>query len=269
MNQAKKEHQLELERLFSKNQLMSRMRHEFSVDPVFVEHAKKHGVPEAFALDVLVQMALHKRADVSTLVGCLRHHCDKAQEVADLLLKCAEIDLVDWSPKWRQFIVKFELSEQVQAEIDQFQYPLPMIVPPLELKHNAQGAYLDTNSSVILKDNHHEDDVCLDHLNRMNKVKYRLNFNTSKMIKNQWRNLDRAKEGETREEFDKRKRAFKKYDETAHIVIAVLLKEGNEFYLTHRYDKRGRTYSQGHHVNPQGGPWNKAVIEFADGEVTQ
>ncbi|WP_244832354.1 hypothetical protein [Caballeronia sp. TF1N1] len=268
MNQAKKEHQLELERLFSKNQLMSRMRHEFSVDPIFIDHAKKHGVPEKFAVDLLVQMALHKRADLPTLVGCMRHHCNKAQEVADLLLKCAQIDLVDWSPKWRQFIVKFELSETAQAEIDQFQYPLPMIVEPRELKHNAQGAYLDTDSSVILKDNHHEDDVCLDHLNRMNKVKFTLNFNTAKLIKNQWKRLDKPKEGETREEFDKRKRAFQKYDKTAHQVIDVLVKEGNEFRFTHRYCKRGRTYCQGHHVNYQGTPWNKAVIEFADKELT-
>jgi DNA-directed RNA polymerase len=42
---------------------------------------------------------------------------------------------------------------------------------------------------------------------------------------------------------------------------------GNRFYMTHKYDKRGRTYSQGYHINPQGNDWNKAVIEFADKEV--
>jgi len=36
--------------------------------------------------------------------------------------------------------------------------------------------------------------------------------------------------------------------------------------LTHKYDKRGRCYSQGYHVNPQGNDWNKAVIEFAEKE---
>jgi hypothetical protein len=266
MNQAKKDHQLELERLFSKNQLMRRMREYFNTD-IVIKHAEHYGVPADFAVDAMVQMALHKRADVPTMVGCMRHHCDKAQEVADLLRKCAEIDLIDWSPKWRQFIVRQELDPQVQAEIDQFQYPLPMVCEPRERKHNAQGAYLDTNSSVILKDNHHEDDVCLDHLNRMNKVKFTLNFNTSKMIKNQWKRLDKPKEGETREEFDKRKRAFAKYDKTAHMVIDVLVKEGNEFHFDHKYCKRGRTYCQGHHVNYQGTAWNKAVIEFAQGEV--
>ena len=78
---------------------------------------------------------------------------------------------------------------------------------------------------------------------------------------------DRA-EGETRADFEKRRRAFEKYDRTAKDVIGLLQQEGSEFYLTHKYDKRGRTYCQGYHVTYQGAPWNKAVIEFADQEVT-
>jgi hypothetical protein len=267
MNQAKVDHQKELEALFSKNQLMSRMRAEFQGEPAFASHAEHHGVPAAFAIDVLVQMALHKRADVPTMVGCLRHHCEKAQEVADLLLKCAQIDLIDWAPGLRKFVVKFEINDKVQAEIDQFQYPLPMVVEPRELTHNKMSGYLLNNSSVILKDNHTDDDVCLDHLNRMNKVKFKMNFNTAKLIKNQWRNLDKPKEGEEQGEFERRKRAFEKYDKTAHAVIDVLVREGNEFHFTHRPDKRGRTYCQGHHANYQGTPWNKACIEFANTEV--
>jgi DNA-directed RNA polymerase len=41
---------------------------------------------------------------------------------------------------------------------------------------------------------------------------------------------------------------------------------GNRFWLTHKYDKRGRTYCQGYHVSYQGNDYNKACIEFADGE---
>lgn len=268
MNQ-KKEHQLELERLFSKNQLMPRMRAEFKSEQAFLDQMEANGIDEEFGIDLLVQMALHKRCDLPTLVGCLRHHCEKAQDVADLLLKCAEADLVEYNTVLRQFIVCFEVTADVQEEIDRFQYPLPMVIEPREIKHNAQAGYLLNNSSVILKDNHHEDDVCLDHLNRMNKVAFTTNFATATLIKNQWRNLDKPKEGETRDDFERRVRAFNKYDKTAHDVIQVLVSEGNEFYFTHRYDKRGRTYCQGHHSNYQGTPWNKAVIEFAACEVTQ
>ncbi len=49
--------------------------------------------------------------------------------------------------------------------------------------------------------------------------------------------------------------------------MGFLMMHSNVFHMTHKYDKRGRTYSQGYHVNYQGNPWNKACIEFADKEV--
>lgn len=271
VHEARAAHQIELERLFSKNQLMSRIRAEFAEckDADFKAYLKEREIDEAFGIELLAQMALHKRADLPTLVGCLRHLCDSSQECADWLLKCATADLMDWSPTLRIFIVKFTISADVQTEIDRFQYPLPMVVEPEEVKNNRQAGYMLTNSSIILKHNHHDDDVCLDHINRMNRVKFTINFDTATMIKNEWRNLDKPKDGESQADFDRRVRAFNKYDQTAKDVIGKLIEHGNEFHFTHKYDKRGRTYCQGHHANYQGTPWNKSVIEFAVGEVTR
>jgi DNA-directed RNA polymerase len=52
-------------------------------------------------------------------------------------------------------------------------------------------------------------------------------------------------------------------------VIGILEEYGNEFYLTHRYDKRGRVYCQGYHISYQGNAWNKSVIELADKEIIE
>lgn len=270
INAKRAAHQIELERLYSKNQLMSRIRAEFTEckEFDFKMYLKEQEIPEDFGIELLAQMALHKRADISTMVGCLRHLTGSGQECADLLLKSAMADLMDWSPTLKIFIVKFTISDDVQADIDRFQYPLPMVVEPKEVKSNTQSGYFLNNSSIILKHNHHDDDVCLDHINRMNRVKFKINFDTATMIKNKWRNLDRAKEGESQQDFERRVRAFEKYDRTAHDVIRTLITHGNEFHFTHKYDKRGRTYCQGHHCNYQGTPWNKATCEFADGEVT-
>lgn len=268
---ARTAHQIELEHLFSKNQLMQRIRAEFigCAQFSFEAYLEAEGIPEDFGIELLAQMALHKRADLPTMVGCLRHLCKSSQEAADLLLKCAMADLVDWSPTLRIFVVKFTISADVQTDIDRFQYPLPMVVEPKEVKRNVHSGYFLNNSSIILKHNHHDDDVCLDHINRMNRVKFTVNFDTATMIKNQWRNLDKPKDGESQADFDRRVRAFNKYDQTAKGVLETLIEHGNEFYFTHKYDKRGRTYCQGHHANYQGTPWNKAVIEFAVGEVTR
>ena len=260
-----RERQKELEHLFNKNQLLPRIRKEFvdCEECDFLEHMKENQIPVAFGVDLLAQLVLHKRASLSTLIGCLRHHFDDGQQTADMLYKAADIDLIDYDPEMRIFIMKFDISPDVQEELDKFQFPLPMIVPPLKVLNNKENGYFTSSGSIILRNNHHMDDVCLDHINRMNAIKFTINNDTASMVKNSWRSLDKPKEGETKEDFNRRKRAFEKYDRTAKDVMALLT---DEFYLTHKYDKRGRTYCQGYHVNPQGNPWNKAVVEFADKE---
>ena len=261
--------QIDMEKLFHKNQLHPRIKAEFTAaDLPFREVMTKHGLDTQFGFDLLVQMVLHKRAGLPILVGILRKHFKgDNQACADALLLACQIDLVDWNPTTEQFIVKYDITQDVQDDLDQF--PLPMIVEPRELKTNNDTGYFTSRNSVILKNNHHDKDVCLDHLNHMNRVKLTLNNEVASFIENSWRNLDKPKPGEDRKDFDKRKKAFEKYDRTARDVMAHLEIAGGEFYLTHKYDKRGRVYCQGYHVNYQGNTWNKAVIEFANKEVTE
>lgn len=264
-------HQRELEKLYNKNQVGSRIKAQFieCKDVDFIAYMEKHDIPQDFGLDLLVQMALHKRCSLPTLVGIMMKHTETSQEATDLILQCAAVDLIDWSPDLKVFVVRFTISADVQEEIDRFQFPLPMVVPPAKLKHNMQTGYLTSGGSIILKNNHHNDDICLDHLNRINKIKFIINHDVVRLVKNEWRNLDKAKEGESREDFDRRKRAFEKYDRTARDVINTLTKYGEEFHLTHRPDKRGRTYCQGYHISYQGAPWNKAVLQFAHKEIIE
>lgn len=262
--------QTELERLYSKNELMPRMSQYF-IDEGFDALFEEAGFDPKMGITLLVQMALHKRCDAATLIGIMKNHFDSPQECANTLEDMAEIGYVKWDDKLRIFITQFTIPASLQAEIDQFQFPLPMVVEPRKLKCNRDTGYLvsGAKASVILKDNHTEDDVCLDHLNRVNRVKLTLDIDTALMVENKWKDIDKRKSGETAEKFEKRKRAFVKYNKHALKVFDKLLEEGNEFYMTHRYDKRGRTYCQGYYVNPQGNEWNKATVAFANQEVVQ
>ena len=262
-------HQQELERLYSKNELMPRMR-KFFTDMGAEDDFDALNIDPKFGITVLVQMALHKRCSISTLVGLTLQYFKSAQEAADQVKRLIELNIVGWDDNLRVLITKFTIPADLQAELDKFQYPLPMVVEPRKLKSNSDTGYLVSGSrgSVILKDNHHDDDVCLDHLNRLNRIKLQINEQTAVMVNNKWKNLDKPKDGETREEFQKRVRAFEKYNKHAIEVMALVVQEGNEFCLTHRYDKRGRTYAQGHFINPQGTEYNKAVLEFVNQEVT-
>lgn len=271
----RRQHQVELERLFNKNQTLSRIRHEFTEckEFSFTNYLMKNAIPEEFGLDLLVQMALHKRTTLPTLAGILRRHyeahADASQRTVDMIGKCIEAELVEWNPVSQQLIMVFTISDDVQADLDRFQFPLPMVVPPRRVRDNRDTGYFTSRNSIILRKNHHEDDVCLDHINRVNRVLFAIDHDTAHMIANRWKHLDRAKPGESSTDFQKRVKAFAKYDRTAKEVIDTILRHGNEFYLTHKYDKRGRVYCQGYHVNYQGAPWNKAVIELANREFVE
>lgn len=262
-------HQIQLEKLFNKNQLIPRVKSEFidCKDVDFIAWFKEAGIPSGFGFDLLAQMALHKRAKLPVLVGLLRHHFNDSQATVDALLQAAIADIVDWSPATQQFIVRITISQDVQEELDRFQYPLPMVIKPKTVRKNTDTGYLISKGSLILKNNHHNEDICLDHINRMNQVKLTIDNTVATMVANSWRDLDKPKEGETKEDFEKRKRAFDKYDRTCKDVMELVNQEGNTFFLTHRYDKRGRVYCQGYHVTYQGNAWNKAVIALADKEL--
>ena len=262
-------HQRELEKLFNKNQTITRIKSEFMDCKAFdfCAYMEQKKIPTGFGLDLLVQMALHKRCQLPTLVGLMDKHFNNVQQTADMLHKAAEADLVNWSPHLNIFIVQFTISDDVQAELDRFQYPLPMVVRPKTVKNNRDIGMLTSGGSLILKNNHHEDDICLDHINRMNSIEFTINFHVADMVKNQWKGLDKPKVGETRDDFQRRKRAFEKYDRTAREVMKIITHHQNKFHLLHKYDKRLRTYCQGYHTNYQGAPWNKAVVEFANKEI--
>lgn len=268
-------HQLELERLYNKNQTLSRIRQEFEEfkDFNFKAYMQEHKIDPDFGMDLLVQMVLHKRCDLPVMISILRKHfeplANASQLAANELLKCVDADLVDYIKTTSQLVIIFNIKEEVQVDLDRYQFPLPMVVHPQEVKTNRDSGYYLSRGSLLLRKNHHDEDICLDHINRVNDFKFTINDDTAFMVQNQWRNMDKPKEGESKADFQRRVKAFDKYDRSSKEVIKKLLTYGNEFWLTHKYDKRGRVYCQGYHVNYQGAPWNKAVLELADKELVE
>jgi len=234
-----------------------------------VPEIEKCEIDLEFGLHLLAQMVVHKRATLPTLVGLLGRFFPTLQDCANAIMKAVNAGFVTWNQSLQTFILIWDMSPDVKADLERFQYPLPMSIRPREVRNNTDTGYLTIRNSVILKNNHHEDDVCLDHLNRMNAIKLCVNSDVVTMVANEWRNLDKPKDHEEIGEYQKRVKAFEKYDASSKDVLGLFEITGSNMYLTHKYDKRGRTYCQGYHVNTQGAPWNKAVLEFAQQEVTK
>lgn len=264
--------QLDMERMFNNNQLLPRLKREFSEDGWDLK-LMEQGIPVDFGLTVMAQMVLHKRADVPTMVGITRRffkdelHVSASQQAADMLLKMAEHDFIDWSPSADKFILRVDVSADVYEDLERYQFPMPMVVPPKEVKTNSDTGYYTVRNKLLLGDADHDDDVCLDHINRVNSIEFALDSEVIRMVRLKWKNLDRPKENETLEEYQARVKAFAKYERTAYEVMEHLQLTGRPFHLTHGYDYRGRTYARGYHVNYQGSEYNKAVVCFAEQEV--
>ena len=261
------QHQATLEVLFNKSQIIPRLQEEVRAQESVLQQIRGAGIPLALGVDILVQLMLHRRATTSVLVGVLRKHLpDDLQFIADCLWRMAEIDLIDYDTQLRVFTTQFEVGSELQETFDRYQYPLPMVIPPRKVVTNTDSGYLSISHSIILRDNHTEEDVCLDHINRLNSIQLQVNMDTANMIQNKWKSLDKKKSDESMADYQKRKKQFLKYDKVSRDIMDLLYRHGTGLYLTHRYDSRGRTYCQGYHVNYMGTAWNKAVIEFAEAE---
>lgn len=265
-----------LEHFFNERQTPKLLRRELLGSPVVVSTIQKSELPEDFCLDLLSHMILAKRAPITALVGLLKHHFESSsqphQKTADAVFKAIMADVIDWDPTTEQAVVRFDVDGKTHELIRQYQYLPPMIVPPLEVgtpdSVNRGSGYITIRTdSLILKNNHHDGDICPDSLNRFNKIPLRLNIQIATKVNNSWKNLDCPKEDETFEDYQKRVKAFDRYQKDAAFTMSLINEMGNRFYMTHKVDKRGRTYAQGYHINPQGNCWNKAVIELADPEI--
>ena len=263
--------QIELEKMYSKSQLLDTIRQEF-IEARFENALAEKDIDTDFGIEFLTQLYLHKRADIPTLVGLLKRFFEgysetPAQACADEIYKMCVANFADWSGVAQSVIMKYNITADVQERIDLFQYPLPMVEEPMEVTNNRMTGYQTIRGSLILKKNHTEDDICLDHINRVNSIPLAINADVVAFVDNQWKNLDHKKIDESDEDYKSRVKAFEKYTSSSKDVIAGIMAQGDRFWMTHKYDKRGRTYCQGYHVTYQGNDWSKACIQFADKEL--
>lgn len=151
------------------------------------------------------------------------------------------------------------LSERLVTFIEESQFLPPMVCEPLELTHNYSSGYLTHNDSLILgTGNHHDGDICLDVLNTMNKVALKLDTEfLCKVEEEPTFDLD------TQDKLDQ----WNKFKEQSYMMYSLLASQGNQFYLNHKVDKRGRIYCHGYHISTQGTSFKKALLEFAKEEL--
>jgi len=160
-------------------------------------------------------------------------------------------------------VSKVKLTDEVTTYLSKQMHILPSLVPLQPIRTNEDSGYLSFKQSVVLNDSHHELPQNLSHLNRANSVALTLNpdvlLNTSPSFKE-----------EPNEPKDTRALRYKQWLKlNTESVHACSLFSNKEFYLTHAYCERGRTYAKGHQIDTQGDSYRKCAIEFANKELVE
>jgi hypothetical protein len=248
--------------------------------------AKDHGYPsknnrltqladieiEPLVRSLFVGVAYCQTSELFTSVSAQLASRLKFDDKADSILTAAEMlavlcetdafDIVKANPSASLVILsRIPISQQLVRYVEQSGYLPPMMCEPEELVNNYDSGYLTHNDSLVLgRGNGHAGDLCLDVLNKRNKVPMRLCTEfLSKVEETPTFELDTAEK--VQQWAQHKTESYQRY-----LLVA---NQGNRFWLTNKVDMRGRLYTQGYHINVQSTAFKKAMIEFADEELVE
>lgn len=273
------------EEKLSKRQLKKYLKEVFKdlVDPLLnqieqTEYSKPEDKQEDYKsveliLDILGLLALRPRLGLNACIEMLLDKGNLANSIEQIL----SIVKYGSNTYWELEINRDKLylnqlyqpTEDVINRIKEFQYLIPMLVSPLitnENNNNRGSGYLTIGSdSLILGGVHHSRDIDSTILDRYNQIPLELNQELMMLVRNNWKSLNEPSKEDL--DYKTKLKAFEDYEKQVYFTSAILINNGNKFYLTHKYDKRGRVYSCGYSVNTQGNSYAKASINLANKQL--
>jgi len=227
---------------------------------------------KALVLDMFVGIAYSQRPELFTSVTAkmsarlgFSDRTAAITTVAELLAVLCQTDAFDITKEDRRaslmVVSRIPLSDGLLHFIENSEFLPPMVCEPLPLVHNHSSGYLTHNDSLILgSGNHHDGDICLDVLNTMNKVAFKLDLDFLCKVEE-----EPTFELDTQDKAD----AWRRFKTQSYAFYSLMAQQGNRFYFNNKVDKRGRIYSVGYHLNPQGAAFKKAQLELAKEELIE
>lgn len=219
---------------------------------------------------------------VSVASLCARHlnMSDKVEAIhtmAEIIAVLGETDLFDNKKTREGWIVisRVGLDAEVTQYADNALYLPPLIIKPRKVRSNRDSGYItQRGESLILGfyENHHDDNICLDVINILNSNEYELDTDFIDNNVMEWSEPEFEVGKHTHYEEEQitamSKDYFENYfKEQSKFFVKLMKHHGNSMYITNKVDKRGRIYSQGFHINPQGDSYHKAMLNLKHREI--
>ena len=183
--------------------------------------------------------------------------CDASTILAEI---ARNTDYLVFSLRNKHIIVKsnIKLTERVEEILIESECLPPMLVKPKKVKHNFHSGYISINKPLLLtKHKVHNKKQNLVFINMMNQVSLSINEYVLQI------------EEEPKHSFNTKKeeQAFKYHIKASNKAYEHILNNGNQCYVVHNYDTRGRFYVDNWQFNYQGTDYKKALTCLAKQEI--
>lgn len=165
----------------------------------------------------------------------------------------------------------FTLPKDLLESIERSYYLPPMLVPPRKYKNVNSSPYLtlDKDCLILGTGNSHTGDLCLEVLNKQNQVELQLNKEFLASCEELPPKDLKLNNFEDMKSYEIGIQNWMNFKAQSREVYAMMIFHGNRFYIPWKIDKRGRMYSLGYHITPQGYSYKKASIELANEETIE
>lgn len=243
-------------------------------------------VVQKIVCDVLALRSTATLASMASQLGQTLGFADTREGITlagELLAVMLPVGLYQIGPLYKggqyHVVPSLTLSHEERLIVEKALYLPPMIEKPRKLKGNRSSPYQTVKGkSLILGGSikHHEGWLCLDVLDTMNRTKLRIASDFLDAVEEDYElDIEELKVKFAKKPVSELNRAIKQDADNFNLYkdqqyqLLPIYESIDCFYMAHRVDNRGRIYSQGFHINPQGNSYKKAMIELAKAETIE
>lgn len=243
-------------------------------------------IVEKIFIDVLLIKGTTTLATMASQLGQTLGFADTREGItlaAELLAVLLPVGLYSIAPIYAKgqyhVIPNLVLNNEQRLIAERGMYIPPSIIAPKKLRFNRDSGYESLKGQSLILGGaykHHEGDICLDVLNKQNRIPLCLNEEFLERLPEQRKKtmedirdslIEKGKQGkELHDALRQEEYNWYIHCELSNMVYNLMLDAGNKFYVCNKVDMRGRVYSQGHHVNPMGASYKKSSLELYNKE---
>lgn len=207
-------------------------------DDAWAEH-QMYQHQRRVGIHITAMVCLYRRLPLEALVNLFKH--EEAQTIATYAEQLVRGRWLLWDNDREQFVTS-QLPTELEQQVFNKRYPMPMVSPPRYLTNERDSPYLTEAKSQSVLGEFNDQRTNLATLNALNGIRLRINQTVLQAAPDPFKDDDKFRR-DSAEVFDRI--------------------NDQVFHLTWQFDFRGRVYCRGYHVNAQGADFHKHTIQFA------